>query len=154
MMVILLTFCLPLVASAEVKQLVCIEEKPLKDWDKVLSTGQKKEQEIVAAQIRECGALNYYKSYSVTFEETLLEVNQYINVELEYDHCVSDLKRPKDNGVKRMTVSANELSIFHYGTTYFYVDRSSLEWGVKSRFSNFKFGICEIKDLNTSQRKI
>ncbi len=133
---------------------MCIEEKPLKDWDKVLSTGQKKEQEIVAAQIRECEALNYYKSYSVTFEETLLELNQYINVELEYDHCVSDLKRPKDNGVKRMTVSANELSIFHYGTTNFYVNRSSLEWGVKSRFSNFKFGICEIKDLNTSQRKI
>ena len=151
-----MTFLLlvPMDSSAEVKQLICKEEKPIENWDDDLLNGPKEKQQMAAAQIRECEAFDYYSSYSITFDASLLDTGQPIDVELEYNHCVSVLKRPQDNGVKRMGVSVGELSVFHYGTSYFFVNRNSLEWGIRSRYSDYKLGFCEIKDIDTSKRKL
>jgi hypothetical protein len=146
MMVILLTFCLPLVASAEMQQLVCTEIKPVPAND---------DDSGWAKSIRNnCADEQFSQTYTITMDDAFLSSKQSFQVELAYSSC--RFPRPYDDGMKRLTVSSNELRIFHYGLTHLVINRNDLRWiedhGFGTKYSDNR--TCEIKDIDTSQRKI
>ena len=150
MMVILLTFCLPLVASAEMKQLVCKAT--------YVPAVEDKSESAYAKKIRNrCAGEKFSETYEITLDTSFLESKQSFGVELKYTSCESP--RPYDNGIQKLTISSEELKVFHFGTTSIHINRNTLEWYTYSAGLDFRNHSdnnlpCEIKDVNTSQRKI
>ena len=161
MMVILLTFCLPLVASAEMKQLVCKQTPPITYWNQVLAgtyeNSDASRKTAVEEVMQECDGSEYLQAYTLTFDSSLLKNHQRLSAELVFATCSISSRRPDDNGNKFMDVSVNELAVSHYGTEKIYIDRNTLNWKAENSFYNYPTERnlpCEIKDIDTSKRKL
>ena len=147
-LLLLITFFLvPMGLYSETKELICVRTIPAED----------NEFEWAQKLRKDCEDNGFVEKYKIKVDTSLIEqnTNQSMDVELEYEACKNP--RPYDNGVKKMKIKTNELVIFHYGLTNVFINRNDLSWRTASGSMEFwsKDNLqCEIKDIDTSKRKL
>jgi|TARA_B110000967_G_C18556902_1_gene398185 hypothetical protein len=147
-----MTFLLlvPMDLKAEMKQLVCNAVTPVPTEEDFKSS-----RKYWAENIRDnCAGQEFSNTYTITLDTSFIETKQSFKVELAHTSC--QIPRPLDNGIKDILVSSDELKIHHHHRTNLHINRNTLMWytGNGDWIDNNKAVPCEIKDLNTSQRKI
>ena len=144
-------FLVPIDLSAEVKQLICKKVTPV-PTEEDFKTGSKYWAQNI---VDNCSGEEFSETYTVTLDTSLLEDNQSFNVELNHQSCQSP--RPYDDGTKQLASTTDELKIFHYGLTYLVINRNDLKWTTDSGLGLKSYNedkTCEIKDIDTSKRKL
>ena len=145
--VIIFLSLVPMGLYSETKELICVRTIPAEgnefEWAQKLRN--------------ECKDNGFVEKYKIQVDTSLIEqnTNQSMDVELEYEACKNP--RPYDNGVKKMKIKTNELVIFHYGLTNVFINRNDLSWRRASGGMEmwYKDNLqCEIKDIDTSKRKL
>lgn len=144
----LITFLfVPMGLYAETKELICVRTIPAED----------NEFEWAQKLRKDCEDNGFVEKYKIKVDTSLIEqnINQSMDVELEYQAC--QFPRPYDNGVKKMKIKTNELVVFHFGKKEVFINRNDLSW--KTAMGSFESYSrdnlqCEIKDIDTSKRKL
>ena len=140
-------FLVPMELYSETKELICVRTIPAED----------NEFEWAQNLRKDCKDRGFVEKYKIKVDTSLIEqsANQTMDVELEFESC--GFPRPYDNGVKKMKIKTNELVVFHYGRTHVFINRNDLSWktasGLMADWSKDNLQ-CEIKDIDTSNRKL